>query len=174
MKDQLKTIREALENASVLNPYGSAFNASVRDKARNALTALTQLEAMVGAQQPVAWMGIPVMPGRYKEAVFCSDKDLAMWWDYSGHTGLGRLIVTPLYAAPVAQQPQAEPDWINGVPHWSPALIEQIVKQARADLEAENQRLREALERLARLGNGDHYGNSDGNMIARAALKDTK
>ena len=47
-------------------------------------------------------------------------------------------------------------------------------EQARADLGAENAKLREALERLARLGNGDHYGNSDGNMIARAALKDTK
>ena len=39
--------------------------------------------------------------------------------------------------------------------------------------EAENKRLREALERLARLGNGDQYGNSDGNMIARAALENT-
>lgn len=28
----------------------------------------------------------------------------------------------------------------------------------------------EALEKLARLGNGEHYGNSDGNMIARDAL----
>jgi hypothetical protein len=28
----------------------------------------------------------------------------------------------------------------------------------------------EALEKLARLGNGEHYGNSDGNMIARAAI----
>ncbi len=28
----------------------------------------------------------------------------------------------------------------------------------------------EALEKLARLGNGDQYGNSDGNMIARTAL----
>ena len=27
-----------------------------------------------------------------------------------------------------------------------------------------------ALEKLARLGNGEHYGNSDGNMIARAAI----
>ena len=27
-----------------------------------------------------------------------------------------------------------------------------------------------ALEKLARLGNGDHYGNSEGNMIARAAI----
>jgi hypothetical protein len=28
----------------------------------------------------------------------------------------------------------------------------------------------EALEKLARLGNGEHYGNSDGNMIAREAI----
>ena len=34
--------------------------------------------------------------------------------------------------------------------------------------------LMEALEKLARLGNGDQYGNSDGNMIARAALSKYK
>ncbi len=33
-----------------------------------------------------------------------------------------------------------------------------------------NQELLAALEKLARLGNGEHYGNSDGNMIARAAI----
>lgn len=33
-----------------------------------------------------------------------------------------------------------------------------------------NQELVAALEKLARLGNGEHYGNSDGNMIARAAI----
>lgn len=32
------------------------------------------------------------------------------------------------------------------------------------------QGLVEALEKLARLGNGEMYGNSDGNMIARQAL----
>ena len=32
----------------------------------------------------------------------------------------------------------------------------------------------EALEELARLGNGEHYGNSDGNMIARTALSKYK
>jgi len=32
----------------------------------------------------------------------------------------------------------------------------------------------EALEKLARLGNGDRYGNSDGNMIARTALSKYK
>ena len=34
--------------------------------------------------------------------------------------------------------------------------------------------LAEALEKLARLGNGEHYGNSDGNMIARDALSKYK
>ena len=38
---------------------------------------------------------------------------------------------------------------------------------------AEIKRLREALERLARLGNGRLYGNSEGNMIARVALENT-
>lgn len=40
---------------------------------------------------------------------------------------------------------------------------------AAALLEAE-----EALERLAKLGNGDSYGNSDGNMIARTTLTEIR
>ena len=32
------------------------------------------------------------------------------------------------------------------------------------------QELLATLEKLARLGNGEHYGNSDGNMIALAAI----
>jgi hypothetical protein len=40
-------------------------------------------------------------------------------------------------------------------------------------LTAENKRLADALEKLARLGNEPHYGNSDGNMIARKALGDS-
>jgi hypothetical protein len=37
-------------------------------------------------------------------------------------------------------------------------------------LHAVNQELLAALEKLARLGNGETYGNSDGNMIARTAI----
>lgn len=37
-----------------------------------------------------------------------------------------------------------------------------------------NAQLLEALEKLARLGNGDLYGNSQGNMIARAAIEAAK
>ena len=32
----------------------------------------------------------------------------------------------------------------------------------------------EALDRLARLGNGDRYGNSEGNVIARTTLAEIK
>ena len=38
------------------------------------------------------------------------------------------------------------------------------------ELEAKLAKAEETLEKLARLGNGDRYGNSDGNMIARATL----
>lgn len=43
--------------------------------------------------------------------------------------------------------------------------------QCRDMYRADNVRLREALEKLARLGNGERYGNSDGNMIARDVLE---
>lgn len=42
--------------------------------------------------------------------------------------------------------------------------------EANARLIAAAPELLEALEKLARLGNGEHYGNSEGNMIARAAI----
>lgn len=45
-----------------------------------------------------------------------------------------------------------------------------IGTEAYRDLEAKLAKAVEALEKLARLGNGDRYGNSDGNMIARATL----
>lgn len=38
-------------------------------------------------------------------------------------------------------------------------------------LQAENERFRKTLEKLARLGNEPHLGNSDGNVIAQQALK---
>jgi hypothetical protein len=48
------------------------------------------------------------------------------------------------------------------------------LKHLRAALTAERERVAvsvEALERLARLGNEPHYGNSHGNVIARDALR---
>ena len=51
------------------------------------------------------------------------------------------------------------------------------LEQAEArieELEAKLAEMTEALEKLARLGNGDHYGNSDGNMIAIRALAPPK
>jgi hypothetical protein len=45
-----------------------------------------------------------------------------------------------------------------------------VHKAAMADLQARLALAVEALESLARLGNGDRYGNSDGNMVARNAI----
>ena len=49
---------------------------------------------------------------------------------------------------------------------WTEVKISELIH-----LRAENERYREALEKLARLGNGEQYGNSAGNDIARSALK---
>ena len=52
-----------------------------------------------------------------------------------------------------------------------------VMKTAKAAIDAHDSELKkhikvlvEALERLARLGNGTQYGNSDGNVIAQQAL----
>jgi hypothetical protein len=47
-----------------------------------------------------------------------------------------------------------------------------ILELTNNDLRAEVERLRAALDRLARLGNEPDYGNSVGNEIARDALKE--
>ena len=55
--------------------------------------------------------------------------------------------------------------------------IEHQVAEAqneRDEARAEVERLRKALHRLACLGNGDQYGNSDGNQIALEALAATE
>ena len=52
---------------------------------------------------------------------------------------------------------------------YTEAQLKQAVRDAQDVAE-----LVEALEKLARLGNGEHYGNSDGNMIARDALSKYK
>lgn len=44
------------------------------------------------------------------------------------------------------------------------------LEEAYERMREERDRLREAMQRLARLGNEPHYGNSDGNRIAQAAL----
>ena len=47
------------------------------------------------------------------------------------------------------------------------------VKAQLRQVEQANARLREALDKLARLGNEPYYGNSTGNVIAQQALADT-
>lgn len=60
--------------------------------------------------------------------------------------------------------------WMSEDTLWEAYKIqhEDDIPYIRADIVDE---LVEALERLARLGNGNNYGNSIGNEIARAALK---
>jgi archaellum biogenesis ATPase FlaH len=48
-----------------------------------------------------------------------------------------------------------------------------IIKQTHiTNLNSSIKKLTETLEKLSRLGNGDELGNSEGNMIARQALKE--
>lgn len=91
MIEQLKTIRHHLE--PLKNNSG----------VRKALTALTQLEAMVGEQEPVAWAvywGLP--PTRQNSVHFDKESAQAVANQIKSATE-----VRPLYAAPAAQQYEA-------------------------------------------------------------------
>ena len=83
MKEQLKTIRELFDSISV--PYET-------------LIAFERLESMVGAQEPVAY------------AIFAENGNIRLWSTESQHVKRiaqeKGLSLVPLYATPVAQQPQ--------------------------------------------------------------------
>lgn len=98
--EQLKTIRSGIEKAHIIGG---------QDAIDKALTALTHLEAMVGAQEPVAWAvywGLP--PTRKNSVHFDKESAQAVANQIKSATE-----VRPLYAAPVAQQPQARPDFTD-------------------------------------------------------------
>ena len=59
---------------------------------------------------------------------------------------------------------------INAMPQTDAQSQIDALKAERDALRADQNRLRGVLEILARLGHGDKYGSSTGNMIARAAL----
>jgi len=61
-------------------------------------------------------------------------------------------------------------DWVITERDETFALMLDRVQTAEAKLA----KAVEALEKLARLGNGDRYGNSDGNTIARTTLAELK
>ena len=61
---------------------------------------------------------------------------------------------------------QEAPDDMIVVARW---FVEDAAAELRR-LHEVNQELLETLEKLARLGNGERYGNSEGNTIARAAI----
>jgi hypothetical protein len=77
--------------------------------------------------------------------------------DHTGRTSFGESDMTQPEALRLADELEM---WTKG----EPAAAE------LRRLHEVNQELLAALEKLARLGNGEHYGNSDGNMIARAAI----
>lgn len=63
--------------------------------------------------------------------------------------------------------------WIKAPAELGPEMPLSVDPSTIRQLLADLDRYRDALERLARLGNGDRLGNSDGNMIARRALYDS-
>lgn len=110
MKDQLQTIREALENSSDL-----IFKDVTKSHLRaQAFTALAQLEAMVGEPEPVALAQIEHTVGGSIEHM-----PLKAAWK------LPMGVRFDLYAAPVAQQPQAptESVLIDGIAYDTPAPV---------------------------------------------------
>ena len=83
MKDQLQTIRHAIEMAT---PHYQADT----ERFKNALTALDQIEAAVGAQEPVAW----TIAGEITD------------WSKNFSMYKTQHYTRPVFAAPLAQQPQ--------------------------------------------------------------------
>jgi len=63
----------------------------------------------------------------------------------------------------------------HGDKRYTPTEAREYVPADRIEeLEAKLAKAVGSLEKLARLGNGDLYGNSDGNMIARITLAELK
>jgi len=60
------------------------------------------------------------------------------------------------------------------MPHYASVELIEVLADRIEELEAKLAKAVEALEKLARLGNGERYGNSDGNMIARTTLAELK
>lgn len=113
MIEQLKTIREALVlGIKAINHLGGAREAM---PLHDAMPALAQLEAMVGEQEPVHWRAVldpEQVPQQLKNTMHvvgfrekkAAEGFVAEQIDFYGW----RYTIEPLYAAPVAQQPQAE------------------------------------------------------------------
>lgn len=130
MIEQVETIREALEGAD--RGY------------RKALTALTQLEAMVGEQKPVAY------------AIFAENGNIRLWSTEPQHVKRiaqeKGLSLVPLYAAPPAQQAQ-RPDFHD---EWTGYLKDgetpfERFRRERKDLDALTKLYQRALEENERL-----------------------
>jgi hypothetical protein len=76
----------------------------------------------------------------------------------------------PFEAADRIEELKAKLDWVIVERDETFALMLDRAQAAEAKLA----KAVESLEKLARLGNGDLYGNSDGNMIARTTIAELK
>ena len=117
MKDQLKTIRHHLEPL--------ANNSGVR----KALTALSELEAMVGQQEPVAWGVYWGLPPTQKNSVhFDKGSAQAVANQIKSATE-----VRPLYAAPPAQQQYEAGDMASAHNDGFRAGVASVAQQPQAE-----------------------------------------
>lgn len=133
-----------IEQLKILREFVEAYSPSRNPSGAEALTALTQLEAMVGAQEPVAklhddgyWTPMKTEAGRALN-------------DRLMRAGSPSIDV---YATPVAQQPQARPDFAD---EWTGYLkdgetpFERFMRE-RKDLDALTKLYQRALEENERL-----------------------
>lgn len=73
--------------------------------------------------------------------------------------------LVPSKAADEIERLEKENESLKASVYWLYELEKELY-----ECQAREAKLREALDRLARLGNGPHYGNSVGNDIAKEAL----
>lgn len=111
------------------------------------------------------------------EALKAADETLALWRDQARDDGEwdedveGVEIHLVTHAARIVSRDGDNED--DGVEYGITEILGNELDEELSQLRNKVAKMREALEKLARLGNGDSYGNSDGNCIAQAALAES-
>ncbi len=125
-----------------------------------ALDEVSRLRAQLAEiekREPVAWA--ISYDGVTPYTLWCEGDGALLDCEVKRQGGTTRKM--PLFTRPMPAQPIIGLQDVHDAVTADPTL---------ADCAQNVMELVEALEKLARLGNGEHYGNSDGNMIARMAL----
>ena len=152
--------------------------------APDAIKARNEVRALLSAPSPAGVDGLEVVG--WQQRYIDPDEGVSAWGYADARTasilqGRSDYELRPLYAAPVQQVSvivpthqmilAGEDQWErsgNEAPDVSTIFLAMLAAAPAAP--AADAGLVEALEKLARLGNGDKYGNSEGNFIAQAAL----